>query len=98
MYSKTKNIEKRILEIDKILSDKDRRKKIGGTVVMSVFEKRVERANEPLLIEKKRLEMERQFILDNRNSFFWKVLWSVVVPILVTLIINYMQIKINLLN
>ena len=30
------------------------------------------------------LEVERQFILDRRNNLFWRIIWNIVVPIIVS--------------
>ncbi len=36
------------------------------------------------------LERQRQFIIDNRNSIFWKVIWNGIVPIVVSFITAYL--------
>ena len=84
-----KKIEKRILEIKNILADKDREKKMASGVVMPVFEGRLKNANRPLLEEKDRLETERQFILDRRDSMLWRVVWNILVPIFVSICTVY---------
>lgn len=86
---KLNQIEKRILGIKNILADKDREKKIASGVAMPVFEGRLKNANRPLLEEKDRLETERQFILDRRDSLFWRVVWNILVPILVSICTVY---------
>lgn len=86
---KLNQIEKRILEIKNILADKDREKKIASGVAMPIFEGRLKNANRPLLEEKDRLETERQFILDRRDSLFWRVVWNIFVPILVSICTVY---------
>ncbi|MEI6280896.1 MAG: hypothetical protein WCP17_02765 [bacterium] len=86
---KLSQIEKRILEIKNILADKDREKKIASGLAMPVFEGRLKNANRPLLEEKDRLETERQFILDRRDSLLWRVVWNILVPILVSICTVY---------
>ena len=86
---KLNQIEKRILEINDILSDKTREKNFASGIAMPVFEGRLKNANRPLLEEKIQLETKRQFILDRRDSLFWRVVWNILVPILVSICTVY---------
>lgn len=86
---KLNRIEKRILKINEILADKNREKKMASGVAMPFFEKILERENRPLLEEKIQLETKRQFILDRRDSLFWRVVWNILVPILVSICTVY---------
>ncbi|OGH12272.1 MAG: hypothetical protein A2776_00965 [Candidatus Levybacteria bacterium RIFCSPHIGHO2_01_FULL_40_10] len=86
-------IERRILEIKTILGDEKRRKSLATGVPMSVFEGRLEQANRPLEKELDKLESERKFILDNRNSIFWRIIWNAIVPIIVSFITAYLVSK-----
>ena len=78
-------IEKRILEINEILADKNRERKMASGIAMPVFEKILANANRPLLEEKTQLETKRQFLLDKRDGLLWRVVWNIIVPILVSI-------------
>ena len=84
-----RQIEKRILEINEILADKERERKMASGISMPIFEGRLKNANRPLLDEKAQLETNRQFLLDRRDSLFWRVIWNVLVPILVSITTVY---------
>ena len=86
---KLNKIEKRILEINEILADKSRERKMASGIAMPVFEKILARENRPLLEEKTQLETKRQFILDQRDSLFWRIVWNIFVPILVSICTVY---------
>lgn len=79
-----KEVEKRILEIKSILGDEDRRSSIAKGISMPAFEKRLEIKNRPLKNELEALETERSFLLDDRNNLFWRLVWNVAVPIIVS--------------
>ncbi len=79
-------IEKRIFEIKDTLSDKSREKSMASSVPMSIFERRLVAANRPLLEELEKLEIRRRFILDKRDSLFWRVVWNVIVPMIVSVV------------
>lgn len=85
-FTRISDIERRILEIKKTLSDKKREKEMASEIPMPAFEKKLEIANRPLLEELDQLETERKFLLDERDSLFWRIIWNVVVPIIVSLI------------
>jgi len=78
-------IEIRILEIKRILSDESRRKDFARGVAMPVFEGMLKNANRPLEEELDKLETERAFILDARSNLFWRLVWNVAVPVVVSL-------------
>lgn len=63
---KINKIEKRILEIKKILHDKDREHEMASGVAMTVYEGRLNAANKPLLRELDELETQRHFIRDRQ--------------------------------
>lgn len=88
-------VEKRILEIKDILGNEGRRKAMAIGVAMPIFEKRLAQENRPLLEELDRLETERKFIIDERNGIFWKIIWSGVVPIIVSIITSWIFLSLN---
>ena len=80
-------IEKRILEISKILANPPIEKEMAGRGIPRHFvDANIAAANKPLLEEKVQLEMERQFLLDRRDSLFWRVIWNILVPVIVSTI------------
>lgn len=46
-----------------------------------------------VLIEKAQLELERQFILDERNNWKSRMVWNVLVPIIVSLVTSFLIAK-----
>jgi hypothetical protein len=86
MCTRIYKIEKRILEITKLVSrDSVQRGLSGRGIVRHFIDDEMKSQDEPLLKEKTLLETERQFILGRRDNLFWKALWNVIVPILVTI-------------
>lgn len=81
-----REVEERILEISVILTDEKRRKDFAKGVAMPIFEGRLVNANRPLIAEKERLEQERLFLIDRRDSLSWRFVWNIIIPILVTII------------
>jgi len=82
-------IEKRILEIDRMLGDKNRENEVASAIITDIHERQLKAANKPLLEERARLETERRFMLDKREGLFWRIIWNVVVPILVSVATVY---------
>lgn len=78
-------VEDRILKISLILTDEKRRKDFARGVSMHIFEGRLANANRPLIDEMERLEKERLFLIDRRDSLTWRFLWNVVIPIVVSI-------------
>lgn len=39
------------------------------------------------------LELERKFIMEKQNNLFWRIIWNVLVPILVSLVTVYLSIN-----
>ena len=82
-------IEKRILEIKKILSDTDREKfiRVNTYQSLNVFggPTGLEQENRPLIEEREALETERRFILDRRENLFWRTIWSGVIPVIASI-------------
>ncbi len=62
------DIQKRIDEILKIISDEDRRKDLARGIAMSTFLKKLEKENRPLLAELRRLERQERFLSNNRQA------------------------------
>ena len=90
-------IEKRILEINKILVDPVRREEMGGRGITQHFvEANLAAVNKPLLEERAQLEVERQFLLDRRDSLFWRFVWNILVPVVVSTITVVMLRFLNL--
>lgn len=54
---------------------------------------RLRKENRPLL---DKLDTERKFILDRRESIFWRVVWNVIVPIGVSVSTVYVLSRLNL--
>ena len=82
-------IEKRILEIDRMLGDKNRENEVASAIITDIHERQLKAANKPLLEERARLETERRFMLDKRDGLFGRLIWNVVVPILVSVATVY---------
>ena len=91
-----REIEKRILAINNILSDKTREGNLASGVVTSMFEGVLKNANRPFLEERLQLETERQFILDRREGLLWKLVWNVAIPVIVSVLTVYALKKLGL--
>ncbi len=89
MLRKLCSIERRIREIDGVLSDRGREKDMARGIPMPIFEKKLEAANRPYIDERAKLVTERQFILDRRDNLFWRTIWSFIVPVIVTITTTY---------
>jgi hypothetical protein len=88
---KLNRIEKRILEIDRIVTDKKREKEIRTPgVVQSINDARIEQANKPLLDERQQLTTEREFIIARRDNLFWRAIWNILVPVVVSILTVYL--------
>jgi len=72
--SKLKNIEKKINEINQELIETNSRKVVVGD------------STPKLQSELTTLKTKRQFLLDRRNSWLPKTIWSVLVPIIVSVV------------
>jgi len=82
------SIEKRLLEIDEEKSDRTFILKESYT---GSFEDYMEKdAIAQLDIEKAKLQLKRQFILDRRNNWKARVFWSIVAPIIVATLVAYL--------
>lgn len=87
MFTRQTKIEKRILEITKLISrDSTERGLSNRGVIREIVEEQMRAENEPLLKEKELLEIELQFILNRRENILWRTVWNVVVPIFVTVV------------
>lgn len=85
-------IEKRILEINSEIACKPEelvKRYADVGVTQPQLERLVAKEAKPLNDELTQLEIERRFILDRRNNLFWRVAWSVVVPVGVSVISTY---------
>ena len=83
-------IERDILEAKKELE----KLTPGVTSVQWVPEDKLTPTIELLKNNINRLESSRQFIIDSRNSLFWKIIWNIITPIIVStltsvIVINY---------
>lgn len=84
---KLKKIEKQIIEIKEQINfnkNNDVSRQYGGEKSTLV-----ELENEQLLDELDKLETQRNFLLDRRESWIPKTIWNVIVPIVVTVITLY---------
>lgn len=86
-----KRIEKRIIEIKKEIAGKE--KELWKPIAQPYIEEAVKKAIKPLAEELDELETERGFILDSRNSLFWKTVWNIAVPIIVSIITAILVIR-----
>jgi len=81
-------IEKRILEIEE---EKPRRIHNAQENYSASWEDEVEALDIAYLdVEKTKLQLMRQFILDKRENWKAKVVWNVVVPVVVATITAYL--------
>ena len=79
-----KEIEERLLEID---AEKSARSYGAAKNIIQAIKDGDD--IKYLDVEKTRLQLKRQFILDRRNSWKAKSIWDVVVPIIVSIITAY---------
>jgi len=89
-----RKIENRIIQIKQEIANKPA--ELHRPVPQVFIDGEVKKALKPLNEELDKLQSQRQFILDRRNNLFWKAVWNVVVPILVSLITTYTLIKLGL--
>jgi len=88
--TKLSRIERDVLEAEKDLE----KLTPAATSVQWVPEERLIPTIESLKNKVNTLESSRQFILDSRNNLFWKIIWTVIIPIIVSIltyviVINY---------
>ncbi len=93
---KLSSIENRIIELKQEITNKPtelskRLEDIG--VTQHQLDGLVEKDNNPLQAELEKLEFKRQFILDRRDNLFWKTIWNILVPILVSITTTYFIVK-----
>ncbi len=69
-----KDIEKRILELRLEIANQERTQ--HRPVPQESLDLMVEKANKPLKAELEILEKQRDFIIDKRNSLFWRIIWN----------------------
>lgn len=80
-------IEKRLLEIEE---EKPRRIHNAKENYSGSWDDELEALDIAYLdVEKATLQMKRQFILDRRNGWLAKMLWSIIVPIIAAIITAY---------
>ena len=78
MCTRLHKIEKRILEIMKLLSrDSTERGLSGRGIARHFVEDEMKAEDEPLIKENEQLEKERQFIIDRRENIFWRMTWLI---------------------
>jgi len=95
-FMKLKAIEDRIIKIKQEIANKP--KELHRPVPQIFIDGEVKRALKPLNEELEQLQLQRQFILDRRNNLFWKAIWNIVVPIMVSLLTTYVIIKLGLVK
>jgi len=83
-----KKIEERLLEIEheKPMRIHNARENYSGSIKDEIEADDIAYLN----VEKTQLQLKRQFILDERNSWKAKSIWNVVVPIVVSVITAYL--------
>lgn len=76
-------------------------KKQTGPVVMSILEKVATQMREPLEHELSELEAKRRAVLDQnkemREGPIFRLFWSIVVPVLASLLTTYLALKLGLI-
>jgi len=87
-----KDIEKRILELKLEIANQPRIQ--HGLMPQELIDLRVKKANKPLEVELEILEKQRDFIIDKRNSLFWRIIWNIIVPITVSILTTYLLLRI----
>lgn len=82
-----KKIEGRLLEIEqeKSVRAHNAQENYSGIIEDQIEEEEIEHLD----IEKKQLELKRQFILDQRNSWKSRGIWNIIVPIIVSVATVY---------
>lgn len=86
-----KNIEKRLLEIDE---EKSRRTHNLKENYSNSIDDEIEFQEIKYLdVEKEKLQMMRQFILDKRENWKFKIIWDICAPIIVSLFVWYLTKK-----
>jgi len=89
---KLKDIEKRILELKLEIANQARIQ--HGHMSQELIDLRVKEANKPLKAELEILEKQRDFIIDERNSLFWRIIWNFFVPIIVSILTTCLLLRI----
>lgn len=90
MRIRLQRIEKRILEIMKLVSKDSRERGLSGRgIARSFIDDEIKAQDEPLLKEKEQLEKELEFILARRNGWLPTTIWNVIVPVIVSIITAY---------
>lgn len=94
--TKLSSIEEKIIELKKEMDGKPselgkRLQDVG--VSQSQLNELVKKDTVPLQAKLEKLEIQRQFILDRRGNLFWKAIWNVAVPILVSIGTTYITIN-----
>ena len=99
MCTRINKIEKRILQITKLIARDSVQRGLSGKGIERHFvEDQMKAEDAPLLKEKEQLDLKRQFILDRRNSLFWRIIWNIIVPISVTLITTFVISRVGLFS
>ena len=97
-FNKLSTIEKKILKVnmdiekhkeERILLSIDNDNKLN-LISNEVDKKMYDVKHNKLKSKLDQLEIKRQHILDNRNGWLSRVVWSIVSPIIVSLIVNYL--------
>lgn len=88
-----KEIEKRLLEIEE---EKPRRIHNARDNNPGGIEDEIEALDIQFLdIEKSQLQLKRQFILDRRDSWKYRVIWNIIAPVVVALVTAYAVASLN---
>lgn len=82
-----KKIRERIVEIQTILGDENRRKEMGRGMLQEVFERQLEAENRPLRSELHVLERKEQFKATNRN--FWITVFVGISSVVISVIVAF---------
>lgn len=89
--SKLRKIEKRITELKKEIASKHEDVlngaiRSGGIVTQGQLDKMVESENRKPKNELDILEGERQFIVDQKEPLWMKIIWNIVAPIIIAVV------------
>lgn len=98
--SKLWRIEKDIINLKKnLLKNEDQQfyNLSKKKVEVSNLESAIRMVTSEMRSEIEVLELERKFILDRRNSLFWRIIWNILIPITVSVgtvyLLNYLGLR-----
>ncbi|OGI95042.1 hypothetical protein A2917_01520 [Candidatus Nomurabacteria bacterium RIFCSPLOWO2_01_FULL_42_17] len=94
--SKFYKIEKEILEIKEEIFDLPN--KLRKPIPQSILDGQFDQAKKPLVHRLEILEHKRNFLIDKRESWLPKTIWNLLIPIIISIIVSWFVVKLNLNN